>query len=84
MVKIYAEGGGRHYRKLRKEMAQGFHAFFHKAGLTGKMPKVIPCGGRKSAYDKGRHSFKILAEIDPHKVMLAPAAYARELIEKLK
>lgn len=50
MVKVYVEGGG-NGKDLKSRCREGFSRFFEKAGLKGQMPRVIPCGGRKSAYD---------------------------------
>ena len=52
-VKIYVEGGG-DGRELRARCRRGFSSFFGKAGLVGRMPKVVACGGRQRAYDKFR------------------------------
>ena len=50
-VKVYVEGGG-DGKSLRPKCRQGFNSFFEKANLVGRMPKVIACGGRDSAFDK--------------------------------
>ena len=50
-VKVYVEGGGT-TRELRARCRQGFGAFFEKANLAGRMPKIIACGGRHTAFDK--------------------------------
>ena len=52
-VKVYVEGGG-DGRELRARCRKGFSSFFEKAGLVGRMPQVIACGGRQSAYEKFR------------------------------
>ena len=52
-VKIYVEGGG-DGRELRSRCRRGFSSFLEKVGLAGRMPQVIACGGRKSAYEKFR------------------------------
>ena len=52
-VKVYVEGGG-DGRELRARCRRGFSSFFEKAGLVGRMPQVIACGGRQSAYEKFR------------------------------
>lgn len=49
-AKVYVEGGGDR-RDLKTRCRKGFSKFFEKAGLEGRMPKVIACGGRKAAYD---------------------------------
>ena len=52
-VKVYVEGGG-NGRELRARCRRGFSSFFEKAGLVGRMPQVIACGSRQSAYEKFR------------------------------
>ncbi len=55
-VKIYVEGGG-DGKDLRTRCRRGFSSFFEKANLAGRMPRVIACGGRKTAFDKFRTAF---------------------------
>jgi hypothetical protein len=50
MVRLYIEGGG-DSKSLQIECRKGFRNFIEKAGLKGKMPSIIACGGRKNAYD---------------------------------
>ncbi len=50
MVKLYVEGGG-DGKALQIECRQGFSEFLKKAGLTGKLPRISSCGGRRSAYE---------------------------------
>ena len=50
-VKVYVEGGG-DGRELRARCRKGFSSFFEAADLAGRMPRVIACGGRQSAYAK--------------------------------
>lgn len=49
MVNLYVEGGG-DSKVLRIECRRGFRKFVEKAGLEGKMPTIVACGGRDSAY----------------------------------
>ena len=55
-VKIYVEGGGDHNRDLQFHCRKGFSEFFRKGGLAGRMPRVVPCGGRSRAYNDFRIS----------------------------
>ena len=55
-VKIYVEGGGDHNKALQTHCCRGFSEFFRKAGLEGRMPRVVACGGRRRAYDRFRTS----------------------------
>lgn len=48
-VKLYVEGGGDSHA-LRTACRKGFSQFLEKAGLTGKMPRIIACGSRNDAY----------------------------------
>ncbi len=50
MVKLFVEGGG-DTASLRTACRQGFSLFIEKAGLAGRMPKVVACGGRQDAFD---------------------------------
>ena len=50
-VKIYVEGGGDR-RELKTRCRRGFAAFFQKAALEGRMPKVFPCGSRRKTFDR--------------------------------
>ena len=50
-VKVYVEGGGT-TRDLRTRCRQGFRLFFEKANLAGRMPRIVACGSRHTAFDK--------------------------------
>lgn len=49
-VKIYVEGGG-DSKALRALCRRGFSEFIKKAGLRGRMPSIVACGPRGTAYD---------------------------------
>ena len=49
-VKLYVEGGG-DSKALRTACRRGFSRFIEKAGLRGRMPRIVACGGRDDAYD---------------------------------
>lgn len=66
--KIYVEGGGDN-KKTRSACRKGFISFVERAGLQGKMPKVIPCGDRGNAYIK----FKTACELDEFAMLLLDA-----------
>ena len=51
-VKLYVEGGGDDNAKLKSRCRKGFANFIEKAGLKGKMPRIVACGGRDNAYGK--------------------------------
>ena len=50
MVKLYVEGGG-HAASLRTACRKGFSTFLERAGLKGRMPRIVACGSRQDAYD---------------------------------
>ncbi len=50
VMKLFVEGGG-DAKLLRTACREGFTEFLKKAGLAGYMPRVLPCGSRKNAYD---------------------------------
>jgi hypothetical protein len=49
-VKVYVEGGGL-TNALRTRCREGFSEFFRKAGLEGRMPRIVAGGGRREAFD---------------------------------
>ena len=55
-VKIYVEGGGTHNKALQSECRRGFSELLKRAGLRGRMPRVVACGGRRMAYESFRTS----------------------------
>lgn len=50
MVKLYVEGGGES-SDLKTACRVGFSKFLRKAGLEGKMPRIVACGSREDAFD---------------------------------
>jgi hypothetical protein len=50
IAKLYVEGGG-NSKSLRTACRAGFRKFLERAGLTGRMPRIVVCGGRQDAYD---------------------------------
>src|SRR6266700_8008904 len=51
VVKIYVEGGAQDSALDRSLCRRAFSKLFTAAGLAGKLPRTVPCGGRKAAYD---------------------------------
>ena len=49
-VKIYVEGGGEG-KDLKSRCREGFSKLIKKMGFAGRMPRIVACGGRQSAYD---------------------------------
>jgi len=56
-VKVYVEGGG-DTNALRTRCREGFSEFFRKAGLEGRMPRIVASGGRGRAFDDFRTALK--------------------------
>lgn len=75
--RIFVEGGGDGNEPLRTACRQGFAALLEKAGLAGRLPRVVPCGSRKDAYDDFCSALAQAAEGDIHVLLVdseAPAA----------
>jgi hypothetical protein len=49
-VKLYVEGGG-DTASLKAACREGFSKFLERAGLAGRMPRIVACGSRADAYD---------------------------------
>lgn len=47
---VYVEGGG-NSKALRSECRKGFRQFFENAGLKGRMPSIVACGSRQTAFN---------------------------------
>jgi len=48
-ITLYVEGGG-DSKELKKRCRRGFRKFIENAGLAGRMPRIVACGGRGNAY----------------------------------
>ncbi|MBF0309263.1 MAG: DUF4276 family protein [Magnetococcales bacterium] len=49
-MKVFVEGGG-DTADLKAELRKGFKEFLEKAGLEGRMPRIVACGSRQDAYE---------------------------------
>lgn len=49
-VRIYIEGGG-DSREQHARCREGFSKLLEKSGFSGRMPRLIACGGRGAAFD---------------------------------
>ena len=49
-MKLYVEGGG-DSNSLKTECRKGFSKFLEKAGLKGRMPRIVASGSRQNAYN---------------------------------
>ena len=68
--RLYVEGGGNN-KALRTKCRQGFVSFLENAGVSGKMPRIVACGGRsnafssfRSAYENGNDSATLLVDAE--------------------
>ncbi len=52
-IKVFVEGGGE-TNLLRRKCREGFSKFFSKAGLEGRMPRIVANGSRRDAFDDFR------------------------------
>lgn len=50
-VELYVEGGGDN-ASLKAECRKAFKKLLERAGLSGRMPSVIACGGRQQAFEQ--------------------------------
>ncbi|MBN2497788.1 MAG: DUF4276 family protein [Deltaproteobacteria bacterium] len=50
--KLFVEGGGNDNASLKTECRKAFKIFLEVAGFSGRLPAVIPCGGRRRAFDQ--------------------------------
>ena len=62
-IEIYVEGGGP-TRILRQKCRQGFSEFFRKAGMEGRMPKVIASGSRQNVFKDFRTALRTAGKGD--------------------
>ena len=49
-ARIYVEGGGQS-KEGKARCREGFRKLLEKCGLTGRMPRLVACGGRDTAFD---------------------------------
>jgi len=50
-VTIYVEGGGSDSKELHTRCREGFRKLLERCGFSGRMPKLVACGGRSQAFD---------------------------------
>lgn len=48
---IYIEGGGAESKDLHSRCREGFQRLLKSCGFTDRMPRLVSCGGRDSAFD---------------------------------
>ena len=55
--RLYVEGGG-DGKDLRTRCRKAFASFLEKAGLEGRMPRIVACGPRNEAYKRFKTAFE--------------------------
>lgn len=65
-ARLYVEGGGDHNKALDSLCRKGFSEFLRKSGLSGRMPRIVACGGRQQAFQ----DFRIALMQEPNGVVL--------------
>lgn len=85
-VRVYVEGGGDRNKALDTQCRRGFSEFIRKAGLQGRMPRVVACGGRRMAFDRFCTAFEnrepeefVLLLVDSEEVPLAGSPWGHVL-----
>jgi len=58
VAEIYVEGAAQNSYRARTLCRRSFTKFFTNAGLEGKLPRIVPCGGRKRTYDNFKAAMK--------------------------
>lgn len=48
---LFVEGGGNDNKALRAAAREAFKRLLTRAGLSSRLPRVVPCGSRRAAYD---------------------------------
>lgn len=56
-VTIYVEGGGES-KEQRTRCREGFNKLIKKMGFSGRMPKIVACGGRDRAFGMFNNSLE--------------------------
>jgi len=60
---IFIEGGG-DSKELQIRCRAGFRKLLERCGLSGRMPRLVPCGGRNAAFDDFSHAHDSASERD--------------------
>ena len=71
-IKLYVEGGG-DSKELKARCRRGFRKFIEKAGLEGRMPRIVACGGRQNAYDSFVAALDVEGPMGPIPMLLVDA-----------
>ena len=69
-IRLYVEGGG-DSKTLKTACRKGFRSFLEKAGLTGRLPRIVAGGSRrnacesfKTAHDQGNGTVLLLVDAE--------------------
>ncbi len=62
-ARIYLEGGG-DSKDGKSRCREGFRKLLEKCGLGGRMPRLVACGSRGSAYDAFKNSHRKVSGTD--------------------
>lgn len=50
-VKLFVEGGGNNNHELKTQCRKAFAQLLERAGLKGRLPRIVACGSRQAAYN---------------------------------
>ncbi|MCP4662278.1 MAG: DUF4276 family protein [bacterium] len=64
MRKLFVEGGGNNNSALKTECRRALSKLLKAAGFEGRLPRIVPCGGRRHAYDQFCTAVQNLEEHD--------------------
>lgn len=78
-MKLYVEGGGGS-KTLKTACRKGFRRFLEKAGLTGRLPRIVAAGSRQNAYESfktahGHGCGTVLLLVDAEEPVTADGAW---------
>ena len=71
-IRVYVEGGGSS-KDLKGECRKAFRTFLEKAGLQGRMPKIVVSGSRRNAYEDFVIRHRHAADKNEHALILVDA-----------
>ena len=61
--RLFVEGGG-NSDALKTECRRGFRMFLERAGLRGRLPRIVACGSRTRAYETFRVAIEGASDTD--------------------
>lgn len=60
--KLFVEGGGNDNDALRSECRRAFRKLLERAGFSGRLPRIVACGGRTNAYRQFCTAFSVASD----------------------